>query len=117
MKKFLELLKGLALIEIKKIVFFIQDKLFFCILENTMVYGQTAYNTRYTLRRLSAARVPQKCSRAYALCAFLLHHIFLFAKNATHFSYRKQKNVVYLFALNAIRPFFVLVILDIDRNE
>jgi hypothetical protein len=31
--------------------------------------------------------------------AFLLHHIFLFAKNASHFFYRKQKNVVYLFAL------------------
>jgi hypothetical protein len=35
----------------------------------------------------------------FALGAFSLHHIFLFAKNATHFFYRKQKNVIYLFAL------------------
>jgi len=33
----------------------------------------------YALRRLSAARATQKCSRAYALCAFLLRHIFAVA--------------------------------------
>jgi hypothetical protein len=30
----------------------------------------------------------------------------LFAKNASHFFYRKQKNVIYLFALGDILPKF-----------
>ena len=41
-------------------------------------------------------RVPEKPSRAYALCAFFFHHSFVFARNATHFLYRKHKTVSYL---------------------
>ena len=47
-----------------------------------MVYATTSYNKRLarlsamrTGRRLTAARVLQKCSRANALCGVLLHHI------------------------------------------
>jgi hypothetical protein len=48
------------------------------------------------LSACSALRVPQKPSRAYALCGFLLHHIFAVAENASHFLYRNRKNVIYL---------------------
>jgi hypothetical protein len=48
------------------------------------------------LSACSALRVPQKPSRAIALCGFLLHHIFAVAVNASHFLYRNRKNVIYL---------------------
>jgi hypothetical protein len=41
----------------------------------------TALNKRYMLSACSALRVPQKSSRAYALCEFLLHHIFTALQN------------------------------------
>jgi hypothetical protein len=37
--------------------------------------NRTSFNKRLALRRLTAARVPQNTSRAYALCGILLHHI------------------------------------------
>jgi hypothetical protein len=40
-----------------------------------------------------------KMQSGYALCAFLLRHIFLCAGIASQFLYRAQKNVVYLFTL------------------
>jgi hypothetical protein len=57
---------------------------------------QTAYNKRYMLSACSALRVPQKPSRAVALCGFFLHHIFAVAVNASHFLYRNRKNIIYL---------------------
>jgi hypothetical protein len=48
------------------------------------------------LSACSALRVPQKPSRAVALCGFLLHHIFAVAVNASHFLYRNRKIVIYL---------------------
>jgi hypothetical protein len=48
------------------------------------------------LSACSALRVPQKPSRAVALCGFLLHHIFAVAVNASHFLYCNRKNVIYL---------------------
>ena len=44
-----------------------------------MEYGQTAHNTRYTLRRHTAARVTKKPSRACAFGGFFLRHIFAVA--------------------------------------
>jgi hypothetical protein len=44
---------------------------------------------------------------ALELGAILLHHIFLFAKIATHFSYRKQKNIFNLSSLNGHMPYFL----------
>jgi len=40
---------------------------------------QTAYNTRYTLHCLTAARATKKTSRANALGGFFLRHIFAIA--------------------------------------
>ena len=44
-----------------------------------MEYGRTTHNTRYTLRRLAAARATKKPSRANALGGFFLRHIFAVA--------------------------------------
>ena len=41
---------------------------------------KTAHNTRYTLRRLTAARATKKPSRACALGGFFLRHIFAVAE-------------------------------------
>jgi hypothetical protein len=40
-----------------------------------------------------------KMQSGYALCAFLLRHIFAVAGIALQFLYRNRKNVVYLFTL------------------
>jgi hypothetical protein len=52
----------------------LKDGAFQNILKNVSV-KITSLNKRLALRRLSAARVPQNTSRAYALCGVLLHHI------------------------------------------
>jgi len=61
-----------------------------------MVYARTSHNTRLTLRRQRAARVPEIASRAIALCGNFFHHIYAVAKIAAQFSYRNSKNVVNL---------------------
>jgi hypothetical protein len=40
----------------------------------------------------------------YALCAFLLHHIFAVAETASQFLYRNRKNVIY--NRDVMRQFF-----------
>ena len=68
-----------------------------------MGYGTTAHNTRYTLRRLTAARAPKKPSRACALGGFFLRHILRLLVFATQSPYSQPQNVVYLCALYAMR--------------
>jgi hypothetical protein len=72
----------------------------------------------YALRRLTAARATKKRSRACALCAVFLRHIFLCAKIASQFFYRAQKNVSY--SLNVMQHLtwhISVIILTIDYKK
>ena len=64
-----------------------------------MGYARTSYNTRYTLRRLTAARATKKPSRACALGGFFLRLILRLLVFATQSPYSQPQNVVYLCAL------------------
>jgi hypothetical protein len=77
--------------------------------------AQMLHNRSVTVRRLSAARRSKTTVGASPLCAVLLRHIFLFARNCYRsFLYRKQKNVK--LPLRVMCKFCNKSSINIDRN-
>jgi hypothetical protein len=69
-----------------------------------MEYGQTAHNTRFTLRARQAGTTGYEklAVGALPLCAVFLRHIFCALEMLSHFLLSRTKNVVNLFALNEV---------------